>query len=260
MTKASLHMHMLEEIRGALEAGLTVASMTIRTNGRTKEVLRFGPQHETIEGFLVDAHDQMAGSFRQRQFREVLGDLFVRYLQQPRRERIAVSSSATSLLYVISYVKAYAQLAKVVESFNAATLDEEEKAALLYALLSVLKSANPGKAIYEMLQKVIAGPHFDEGYVFEALQLELECRPRDANGAIHRYAPMIARLCSDKTAQREGEKVEQRDVDEAFSNLRECIEIARLNGRVNAVFSAYHTAPGEWRTLVERIAAKTAST
>jgi hypothetical protein len=239
-----------EQIRRVLESGSDESRFIMVRSG---EVLRFGPQYESVVHFLGAAYGRMISSNRKSVFRKALGDLFADYVLNEERLYITVESPAISLLYLVSEVCAYRQLTKIVRMFNHAELDAEEAGQVLFVLLAILGSTGSNSARKALLQ-LVDGPNFRAAYAITALQIELNYHPRDFHGSIRKYAPMIHSVCLE--VERRGDESEKQQLQDALEELR----IQMVNGLhmrlgTHKVFRMYRTKPGRWSVLMERIAA-----
>ena len=246
-----MHNSLKEQMRSVLELGPSGSGFIAVRNG---EVLRFSSQssqYESAEDFLGIAYDRMLSSKRKSAFRELLSEFFAGYVLDKDRKRITGRSPAISLLYVVAKIRAYKQLVKIVHAFNLAELDGKEVEEVLYVLLSMLQATSSRDA-HKALLLLVNGPKFRSAYAVTALQIELEHRPRELHGLIHKYAPMILSVC--REVERRGNESEKLQLQDSLEELYSKAISGVQTKRVQEIFRAYNTKPGCFRSLVERIA------
>lgn len=222
-----------------------------RFTTRTGEVLRYGPEYESVEDFLSTVYARLFSQAEKKSFRLALSELFAEYLKTPWG--VDRNSPAITLLYLVVGTRAYRQLPKFVSAFNSAELDAGSVDQLLYTMLCILPLI-PGRALARrLLAQLVDGPNFQAAYAVAALEIELDRSPSDVHATIRKYAPMahsvlaIAGRCTDED--------DKHALSYALAGLQASASRPRIRRRVNDVFRMYHTRPGRWPTLFARIIA-----
>src|SRR3989338_368153 len=137
------------------------------------------------DGVVSDFLDRVYGKFfsdsGKQMFREAIGDV----LDSQINEKKLPTGACEDLVYLISRVKAEESLDSLVSFAGEAKLGEDGKE--FYATIAVLKSFKPSKKVYEAVERLADSSNFDEGYLFEVIEILVENQPSNTRNILEKF-------------------------------------------------------------------------
>jgi hypothetical protein len=144
----------------------------------TKRIHAFGPfgliirQQESIIDGLARVYEKYVPKSRKLMFRQAIGDV----LREQGNNADAPLPALEDLIYLIARIKATEALDALPPAVGNGFLGERQSA-ILYDTLSTLGSLAPSSQVYEVVSELINSANFNDGYLFEAIKILVECRP-----------------------------------------------------------------------------------
>jgi hypothetical protein len=144
---------------------------------------------ETITEGLAQIYEDYVPKPGKLFFRQAIGDV----LQEPNPEKMVSLEAVKDLIYLTDRVKAHEAIESFVPVIERKDINPEE---ILYSMIGVLKLMSPSDEVYKTTRELIDGLNFDEGYLFEALNIISECSSADTLPVLNEFLPRLERLKS----------------------------------------------------------------
>lgn len=144
-------------------------------------------QESIFEGIAQIYEDDVSSESGKLLFRQAIGDV----LRESAPERVVSALAISDLIYLTGRIKARESLESFTSVIERDDVDSEK---ILYSLVAVLKSLSPCEETYQTTRKLISSPQFDDGYLFEALDILTECKPSETLSLLHEHLPRLNTL------------------------------------------------------------------
>ena len=144
--------------------------------------------YESLPLFLSGIYDEFFSDSGKRMFREAIGDVLVSQISKKELP----TGACEDLIYLISSISAEESLDSLVSFAGKAKLEEDKRE--LYATLSILMSFKLSNKVYEAVERLADSPNFDDGYLFQVIELLVENRPSNTRNILEKFESRIKKL------------------------------------------------------------------
>jgi hypothetical protein len=145
---------------------------------------------ETITEGVAQIYEDYVPESSKLPFRQAIGDV----LREPNPEKMVSAEAVEDLIYLTSRIKAYEVLESFVPVIERKDVGPEE---MLFPMIGVLKLMSPSDEVYKTTRELIDSLNFDEGYLFEALNIISKCSSADTLPALNEFLPRLEKLKSE---------------------------------------------------------------
>jgi hypothetical protein len=144
----------------------------------------YGPlivQQETVSEGLAQVYEAFIPRTRQLIFRQAIGDV----LRDHANGQGVPQDAFQDLIYLIARIRATESLDALLPSVGNGALGRLFPG-ILYEALSVLRLLAPSNYAKDVALQLVDCSNFDDGYLFEAIKVIIECNPIDTTKTILR--------------------------------------------------------------------------
>ena len=159
------------------------------SKGGNKHIRLLIEEQESVCEVLVYIYEKCVPNTKQLMFRQAIGDV----LREHGDDKDAPISAFQDLIYLVARIRAAEPLSALLPTVGNGLLGKRQPS-LLYETFAVLKSFTPSPQIYEMVYDLISSVNFDEGYLFEAIKILIDCEPSHASDIINAIKPRLVEL------------------------------------------------------------------
>ncbi len=149
----------------------------------------FIAHQESLSKGIAIVYQERIPDDRKLMFRRAIGDV----LREHANDLDAPIPAFQDLLYVLLRTKAVESLSSLIPAVGNGLLGRRYPD-ILYETFTVLKSLAPSAHVYDTTLELINCINFDDGYIFEAMKVLIECEPPRAASTILLFESRLSRL------------------------------------------------------------------
>lgn len=146
-------------------------------------------EYESICEGLAVVYEELVPSNRQLAFRQAIGDV----LREKSGDNSELVQAFQDLIYLIIRIKAYESLSSLLPSVGNGVIGKQYPE-ILYETIAALASLAPSDYAYKTATNLINSANFDDGYLFEAIKVLVECKPNDTAKVVLNLEPRLTQL------------------------------------------------------------------
>lgn len=146
-------------------------------------------QQETISEGLAQIYEEYIPANKKLMFRQAIGDVL---RDHSNNEDVPVVAFQ-DLIYLIARIKATESLGALVPTVGSGLLGKRHPE-ILYESFSVLKYLAPSSSAFGTAFALVDSANFDDGYLFEAMNVLIECEPSHTSEIVLKLEPRITKL------------------------------------------------------------------
>lgn len=146
-------------------------------------------QYESVCEGLAVIYEDFVPANKQLSFRQAIGDI----LREKSHDYSDLFSVFQDLIYLIIRLKANESLSALLPTVGNGVLGKRYPG-LLYETITALGSLAPSDYAYKTAFKLIDSVNFDDGYLFEAMKVLIECKPDDTAKIVLKLEPRLTQL------------------------------------------------------------------
>ncbi len=148
-------------------------------------------QQETLSEGLAQVYELYVPEHQKLLFRQALGDV----LRNHSNSVDVPSVAFQDLIYLIARIGATESLGALVPTVGSGLLGKVDPT-ILYDSFSILKYLAPSSSAFDTVLALVDSANFDDGYLFDAMTVLIECEPSRTSEIVLRLEPRITRLRS----------------------------------------------------------------
>lgn len=172
-------------------------------------------QESLCEG-LAHVYETYVPDARKLSFRQAIGDV----LRDQSDNENAPLAACQDLIYLLVRTRATESLGSLLPAVGNG-LPGRRRPSLLFDAVAALRSLAPSTYAYQTAREIVSAANFDDGYLFEAIKVLVECEPSRIAVLLRELEPRL----SDLRRQAEGLRAGNEDEWTAFSEAAN--ELAR---------------------------------
>ncbi len=157
-------------------------------------------------------------------YRKAIGLALRKCAQEANTEQ--VNQIAGDLIYLLGYIGAVEALDGLLE------LLAGEHPELLYACMANIQAIKPCDELFHFMAELVQGPYFDDGYIFSAIKIMVDCRLESSMEIVDGLGRRISKLYK---------KVKERGTDEESVYWETVTELFASNGEIMKKILFYST-------------------
>lgn len=123
-------------------------------------------------------------------YRRAIGRALRRCAQEADAE---VFQIADDLIYLLGYTGAVEALDGLLEAMFSESIAGEYPE-LLYACMANIQAIEPCDGLFDFVAKLVKSPYFDDGYIFSAIKIMVDCRPESSIEIVESLGKRISNL------------------------------------------------------------------
>lgn len=145
-------------------------------------------QESVCEG-IARIYEQYVAERRKLMFRQAIGDV----LREHANDQKAPIPAFQDLIYLLGRIKATESLSALLSIVCSGFL-KRRYTDVLYETFAVLRSLAPSIYAYDTAFALVNCLNFDDGYLFEAIKVLVECQPSQASKIILMLEPRLTQM------------------------------------------------------------------
>jgi hypothetical protein len=149
-------------------------------------------QYESVDKGLARFYEEYVPDSRQLLFRQAIGDV----LRRHANDHDAPLDAIRDLIYLITRIKADESLSALYPTVCNGYLAEQYPG-ILYDAITILRSRAPSEKAYKTASNLIDCANFEDGYLFEAIKVLVECEPSYVSRILIKYEERLSKLFRD---------------------------------------------------------------
>lgn len=146
-------------------------------------------QYESICEGIAQIYEEYVPDSKQLLFRQAIGDVLRKHANDYDAPRDAIRD----LIYLIIRIKANESLSALLPAVGNGFLGQLYPD-ILYVTITSLRSLAPSMQAYKTASGLIDSTNFDEGYLFEAIKVLVECKPTHVSRILVALEPRLSNL------------------------------------------------------------------
>lgn len=146
-------------------------------------------QQESLCEGLARVYEECTQEPKQVMFRQAIGDVLRDQANNPN----APFDAFRDLIYLIARIRATESLSALLPTVGTGYLGKHYPN-ILYDTVAVLRSLAPSTQAYKTAFSLINCANFDDGYLFEAMKVLVECEPSCASEIVLKLEPRLSQL------------------------------------------------------------------
>lgn len=158
-------------------------------------------QDSIVEG-LARVYEEYVPEENQLMFRQALGDVLRNQANVPE----APMPAFQNIIYLMARIKAVESLDALVPTVGTGYLGRRAPE-FLYETMAALRYLAPSQQAYNAVCEMISSPNFDDGYLFDAMKVLIECQPSQTAKTLLELIPRLTHL-REQAMELGGEEVE----------------------------------------------------
>lgn len=149
-------------------------------------------QQETLSEGLAQVYEEYISADKQLLFRQAIGDV----LRDHSNIETVPMVAFQDLIYLIARIRAIESLGALLPTVGSGLLGKQHPE-ILYDSFSILKYLAPSSSAFDTVFALVNSSNFDDGYLFEAMSVLIECEPSRTSEIVLRLEPRITQLRKD---------------------------------------------------------------
>lgn len=145
-------------------------------------------QDSVCEG-LAHVYEEYVPESRKLLFRRAIGDV----LREQANNQDAPITAFQDLIYLLVRIRANESLGALLSAVGNGLVGKRHPA-IFYETLAVLRSLAPSAHAFETARGLVVSANFDDGYLFEATKVLVECEPPSVSGIVLEFEPRLSKL------------------------------------------------------------------
>lgn len=146
-------------------------------------------QYESICEGIAAIYEDFVPANKQLSFRQAIGDV----LREKSADHSDLLPAFQDLIYLIIRLKANESLSALLPTVGNGVLGQRYPD-ILYETITALGSLAPSDYAYKTAFNLIDSANFDDGYLFEAIKVLVECKPSDTAKIVLTFEPRLTQL------------------------------------------------------------------
>lgn len=146
-------------------------------------------EHESVCEGIAYIYEKLVPANGQLAFRQAIGDV----IREKSNNYSDYVQAFQDLIYLIIRIEANESLSSLLPTVGSGVFGRQHPK-VLYETISALASLSPSEYAYETASDLIDSANFDDGYLFEATKILVECKPNDAAKIVLRFEPRLTQL------------------------------------------------------------------
>jgi len=146
-------------------------------------------QQESICAGLALIYEEFVPEPNQLIFRQAIGDVMRKQGNNPN----APESAFSDLIYLLMRIRATESLSALLPAVGNGLIGKRCPD-ILYETITALKSLAPSTPAHDTARDLIDSINFDEGYLFEATKVLIECEPSRISQIVLDFEPRLSQL------------------------------------------------------------------
>jgi len=134
---------------------------------------------ESVSEGLGQVYDECVPESQKLMFRQAIGDVLREHGNDPG----APTPAFQDLIYLVVRIRATESLKALLPTIGNGLLGKRYPD-ILYDTIAALRFLAPSARAYDAALDLIDSPNFDDGYLFEALKVLVECEPSRTSGIV----------------------------------------------------------------------------
>lgn len=149
-------------------------------------------QQESVCEGLACVYENYVPESKRLLFRQAIGDV----LREQGRSNKELINAFSDLIYLIARIDAYESLSAFFPIIGNGPMGKENPD-VFFDVFAVLRSLTPSDHAYKTAFDLINSANFDDGYLFEAIKVLIDCKPSKAAQSILFLEPRLSQLRKD---------------------------------------------------------------
>lgn len=145
---------------------------------------------ESVTEGLAQIYESDVSKSGKLLYRRAIGDV----LRESAPEMAISTPAINDLIYLIGRIEAREPLESFMLVIERDGVDREK---ILYPMMGVLILLSPCEEVYKTTKELVNSSHFDNGYLFEALNILTECKPSNTPAILDEFSPRLKNLRSE---------------------------------------------------------------
>jgi len=146
-------------------------------------------EYESICEGLAIIYEEFVPPKKQLAFRQAIGDV----IREKSNDYSEMVHAFQDLIYLIIRIKASESLSSLLPTVGSGVFGQQHPE-VLYETITALASLAPSDYAYKTASTLIDSANFDDGYLFEAIKVLVECKPSDAAKIVLKFEPRLTQL------------------------------------------------------------------
>lgn len=194
-------------------------------------------QQESIVEGIARVYEEYVPEAKQLLYRQALGDVLRNQANVPE----APMPAFQNIIYLMARIKAVESLDALVPTVGTGYMGRRAPE-ILYETMAALRYLAPSQQAYNVVGELISSPNFDDGYLFEAMKVLIECQPSLTTKTVLNLLPRLNRL-REKAMELGGE--EAKACEEATRDWVEHIAHYAPLPQIKSLYEQASHAPSE---------------
>lgn len=146
-------------------------------------------QQLSVSAGLAFVYENFVPRANQLKFRQAIGDVMRKFANDATVPKAAFSD----LIYLIMRIRASESLNALFPVVGNGLIGKKYPD-VLYEAITALRSLAPDTAAYDTARNLINSTNFDDGYLFEATKVLVECEPSQTSKVVLDFEPRLSEL------------------------------------------------------------------
>jgi hypothetical protein len=145
-------------------------------------------QDSVCEG-LTRVYEEYVPESRKLSFRRAIGDV----LREQTNNQDAPIEAFQDLIYLIMRIRASESLGSLLPAVGNGLVGRRQPE-IFYETLAALRLLAPSAQAFEVARGLVVSANFDDGYLFEATKVLVECEPSSVSAIVLEFEPRLSEL------------------------------------------------------------------
>lgn len=146
-------------------------------------------QYESVCEGIAAIYEKFVPANKQLSFRQAIGDV----LREKSPDYSDLFPAFQDIIYLIIRLKATESLSALLPTVGSGVLGKQHPD-ILYETITALRYLAPSENSYKITSKLIDSVNFDDGYLFEAMKVLIECKPDYTANIVLELEPRLTQL------------------------------------------------------------------